>query len=239
MEIDLVGHEGGNSFCEFCFTLTVPDISTGGTVNRSVRNKAAKWVFEALEHVTAVFPFPSIGIDTDCADLRAMPTFCIAPAQRGEAARICRHSHRASSTFMYQYPHEGGRSGHPRNQGKQGPRDGAAGTVCPGIQIEIEGPGLYAVDDSQRAEVVADLSRWLQKQGPRAADVTSERIGQFVASRRSAGRLSPYPARAFNTMIEILIERGVMQVESKAPVPGSSIDALLGSFEKFLLAERD
>lgn len=65
VEIDLVGHEGGNSFGEFCFTLTVTDIATGWTVNRSVRNKAAKWVLEALEHVTAVFPFPIIGIDSD------------------------------------------------------------------------------------------------------------------------------------------------------------------------------
>lgn len=65
VEIDLVGHEGGNNFGEFCFTLTVTDVSTGWTVNRSVRNKAARWVFEALEHVTAVFPFPIIGIDSD------------------------------------------------------------------------------------------------------------------------------------------------------------------------------
>lgn len=65
VEIDLVGHEGGNSFGEFCFTLTVTDISTGWTVNRAVKNKAAKWVFEALEHVTDVFPFPIIGIDSD------------------------------------------------------------------------------------------------------------------------------------------------------------------------------
>ncbi|UUL75454.1 transposase family protein [Pseudarthrobacter sp. Fe7] len=65
VEIDLVGHEGGNSFGEFCFTLTVTDICTGWTVNRSVRNKAAKWVFEALEYVTAVFPFPILGIDSD------------------------------------------------------------------------------------------------------------------------------------------------------------------------------
>jgi hypothetical protein len=65
VEIDLVGHEGGNSSGEFCFTLTVTDIATGWTVNRSVKNKAAKWVFEALEHVTAVFPFPILGIDSD------------------------------------------------------------------------------------------------------------------------------------------------------------------------------
>ena len=47
------------------FTLTVTDVSTGWAVNRSVRNKAAERVFEALEHVTAVFAFANIGIDSD------------------------------------------------------------------------------------------------------------------------------------------------------------------------------
>ena len=65
VEIDLVGHEGGNTSGEFCFTLTVTDIATGWTVNRSVKNKAEKWVFEALQHVMGVFPFPIIGIDSD------------------------------------------------------------------------------------------------------------------------------------------------------------------------------
>ncbi|MGH3576078.1 MAG: DDE-type integrase/transposase/recombinase [Mycobacterium sp.] len=65
LEIDLVAHEGGNSTGEFCFTLTVTDIATGWTVNRSVKNKAAIWVFEALEHVIAQFPFPILGIDSD------------------------------------------------------------------------------------------------------------------------------------------------------------------------------
>ncbi len=65
VEIDLVGHEGGHSQGEFCFTLTVTDISTGWTVNDSVRNKAQKHVFAALMHVMEVFPFPIIGIDSD------------------------------------------------------------------------------------------------------------------------------------------------------------------------------
>lgn len=64
-EIDLVGHEGGNAAGEFCFTLTVTDIATGWTVNRSVRNKAQRWVFDALMHVSAAFPFPIRGIDSD------------------------------------------------------------------------------------------------------------------------------------------------------------------------------
>jgi hypothetical protein len=65
VEIDLVGHEGGNSFGEFCFTLTVTDVATGWTVNRSVPNKAAVWVAQAMEHVRRVFPFPIEGVDSD------------------------------------------------------------------------------------------------------------------------------------------------------------------------------
>jgi hypothetical protein len=65
VEIDLVGHEGGNSFGEFCFTLTMTDISTGWTVNRSVRNKAAIFVVEAIDYAARAFPFPIKGIDSD------------------------------------------------------------------------------------------------------------------------------------------------------------------------------
>lgn len=65
VEIDLVGHEGGNSFGEFCFTLTVTDVATGWTVNRSVANKAAIHVLAAIKHATKQFPFPILGIDSD------------------------------------------------------------------------------------------------------------------------------------------------------------------------------
>ncbi len=65
VEIDLVGHEGGNSFGEFCFTLTVTDIATGWTVNRTVVNKAAIHVVAALDDALAQFPFPILGIDSD------------------------------------------------------------------------------------------------------------------------------------------------------------------------------
>ncbi len=65
VEIDLVGHEGGNAVGEHCYTLTVTDIATGWTENRSVQNKARKWVIAALDEVTQVMPFPVIGVDSD------------------------------------------------------------------------------------------------------------------------------------------------------------------------------
>lgn len=65
VEIDLVGHDGGNLRGEHAFTLTVTDIATGWTETRSVRNKAQKWVFATLEQIIAAFPFKILGIDSD------------------------------------------------------------------------------------------------------------------------------------------------------------------------------
>jgi len=65
VEIDLVGHEGGDSRGEFAQTLTVTDVFTGWTETKAVRNKAQKWVFAALVELRAAFPFPVLGIDSD------------------------------------------------------------------------------------------------------------------------------------------------------------------------------
>ena len=65
VEIDLVGHEGGDSRGEFAQTLTVTDVFTGWTETKAVRNKAQKWVFAALVDLRGGFPFPICGIDSD------------------------------------------------------------------------------------------------------------------------------------------------------------------------------
>jgi hypothetical protein len=65
VEIDLVGHEGGNAVGDHCYTLTVTDIATGWTENRSVRNKARRWVIAALDEISLITPFPILGVDSD------------------------------------------------------------------------------------------------------------------------------------------------------------------------------
>jgi len=64
-EIDLVAHDGGNPSGDFCQTLDVTDVLTGWTETQAVKNKAQKWVFEALEQIRARLPFPLLGIDSD------------------------------------------------------------------------------------------------------------------------------------------------------------------------------
>ncbi|HLW45889.1 MAG TPA: transposase family protein, partial [Acidimicrobiales bacterium] len=50
---------------EFCFTLTMTDVYSGFTINRSVKNKAAVHVTCAIDHARKKFPFPVLGIDSD------------------------------------------------------------------------------------------------------------------------------------------------------------------------------
>jgi hypothetical protein len=65
VEIDLVGHDGGESRGEYIQTLNVTDVCTGWTEIQAVRNKAQRWVFEALQDIRGRMPFALLGIDSD------------------------------------------------------------------------------------------------------------------------------------------------------------------------------
>ncbi len=65
VEIDLVGHDGGNGSGDFCQTLDVTDVHTGWTETEAVRNKAQVWVFKGLTVIRKRLPFQLLGIDSD------------------------------------------------------------------------------------------------------------------------------------------------------------------------------
>lgn len=64
-EIDLVAHDGGNPSGEFCQTLDLTCVATGWTEVRAIRNKAQRWVHEALVDIEATLPFVLRGLDSD------------------------------------------------------------------------------------------------------------------------------------------------------------------------------
>jgi hypothetical protein len=65
LQIDLVGHEGGNASGEFCFTLAATDICTAWTERRALLTKAARWVIAALEDMRKRLPFALQGLHSD------------------------------------------------------------------------------------------------------------------------------------------------------------------------------
>ncbi len=65
MEMDLVGHDGGDGSGDFCQTLDMTDVASGWTETEAVANKAQVWVFEALQSIRSRLPFTLLGIDSD------------------------------------------------------------------------------------------------------------------------------------------------------------------------------
>lgn len=65
LEIDLVGHEGGDPRGEFAYSLCATDVASGWTEARVVRNRARKWTFEALVDIREQLPFALLGLDSD------------------------------------------------------------------------------------------------------------------------------------------------------------------------------
>jgi hypothetical protein len=65
VEIDTVFHDGGVRGGGHAFTLTLTDIATGWTENRSIPDRSAKWVLAALNDIARRMPFPILGVDSD------------------------------------------------------------------------------------------------------------------------------------------------------------------------------
>ncbi len=65
LEIDLVEHNGGSTRGDFICTLDAVDIATRWTETRAVKNKAQRWVFDALLDMIGRMPFAVLGIDSD------------------------------------------------------------------------------------------------------------------------------------------------------------------------------
>ena len=64
-ELDTVGHEGGSSYGQYCFTLDATDVFSGWVELRALRNRAHRWVKEQVIDIRAQLPFPIKGVDSD------------------------------------------------------------------------------------------------------------------------------------------------------------------------------
>jgi len=64
-EADLVAHDGGDARGEYAQTLDVTCVATGWTEVRILRNRAQRWVIQALEDIETALPFRLAGLDTD------------------------------------------------------------------------------------------------------------------------------------------------------------------------------
>jgi len=65
VEIDLVGHDGGDNNGDFFYTLDATDVATGWTETITVKSKGERIVAAALTRLQLRFPFAVLGIHSD------------------------------------------------------------------------------------------------------------------------------------------------------------------------------
>jgi site-specific recombinase XerD len=85
---------------------------------------------------------------------------------------------------------------------------------------------------------VARLSNWLEVRGLGVAELTDERVEEFLAFQRGTGRWRAGWSRpGLQCLLDVLQRLGVFAAEEPAQA-GSSTEALLALFERYLLTER-
>jgi site-specific recombinase XerD len=85
---------------------------------------------------------------------------------------------------------------------------------------------------------VARLSNWLEVRGLGVAELTGDRVDEFLAFQRATGRYRAQWSRpGLLCLLDVLRGLGVVAVEEPARA-GSPAEVVLASFERYLLAER-
>lgn len=103
---------------------------------------------------------------------------------------------------------------------------------------ELRERGYTPLTTVNQLRQVGRLCRWLCAQGLSAADLSSERVEEFLVWQRGAGCASLAVSRpGLVCLLEVLLDLGVVGRERPAPAC-SSVDLLLGSFEQYLICER-
>ena len=107
-----------------------------------------------------------------------------------------------------------------------------------GFAVELRARGYTPLTTAGELRQVARLSRWLEAGGLSVAELTEERVEEFLTWQRAGGRhRSQWSRPVLVCVLEVLRGLGVLGLEPPAPA-GSPTNRLLASFERYLLGER-
>lgn len=118
---------------------------------------------------------------------------------------------------------------------------GITGPLAPfadDYKVELRDRGYSARSVACELRHIERLSRWLEEHRLVAADLSKERLEEFIGElprRRDGGRVCS--RRALAQMLEVLEDHGVGR-PGPDEAPASPSEVLLASFERFLLQER-
>jgi integrase/recombinase XerD len=115
---------------------------------------------------------------------------------------------------------------------------GVLAPFAPGFVVAVAEAGYPPNGGAKQVQLLAHLSRWLEREGLGPADLDGEVIGRFFAARRAAGyreRLTPWSGEVLFAYLRGL---GVVPMASAPSAPRGPMEDLLARFERYLLLER-
>ncbi len=101
-------------------------------------------------------------------------------------------------------------------------------------RLRLQESGYTPLSIVNEVRQVAHLSRWLEAGHMTGADLTSERVEQFLAVRRAGGH-GACSLGGLMPLLEVLRGLGILS-EDQASAPTSGREVLLASFRTYLLA---
>ncbi|MEU7160345.1 tyrosine-type recombinase/integrase [Streptomyces chrestomyceticus] len=105
------------------------------------------------------------------------------------------------------------------------------------FRLELMQRGFTPRSSQDHAYILADLSRWLEREGLGPGQLTAERVGEFVQARRDAGHRRWLTDRSLRLVLGFLRDAGAIPPQEHGSV-GSPVEGVLEKYRSYLLRER-
>jgi integrase/recombinase XerD len=116
-----------------------------------------------------------------------------------------------------------------------------AGPLAPfaeGFRLRLRDLGYTPLSTVTQLRLMAQLSGWLEAGGLGTAELTGERVEEFLAARRASGYTGSISRRALTPLLEFLAAGGELPAVMPAAPPVSPSEVVAAAFHNYLLSER-
>jgi len=108
---------------------------------------------------------------------------------------------------------------------------------APGFRAWLLDKGYTPLTTVPQLQLMAHVSRWLEREGLTAAGLTEAQAGRFLAARHAAGGQRPRKPAGLRPLLDYLGGLGVIPPEPPGPPPGAA-SVLIAEFAEYLRSER-
>ena len=114
---------------------------------------------------------------------------------------------------------------------------GPLGQYAPGFRSWLLGNGYTPLGTVPKLQLMAHVSRWLEREGLTVSGLTGQEAGRFLAARHAAGTRWPKSTAGLRPLLCYLGGLGVLPPEPPAPPPDAAA-VLIAEFTEYLRSER-